>query len=267
MTRRVFFLLLTLTAACGRPLPELRIDGSPGVAPIVAALADAYRHEHPGAPVRIGAGLGSSARIQALADGRIDVAMASHGVDTGALRARGVAAHEIARTAVVFAVNGSVMRTHVTSAVVCDIYAGRIGNWADQLGIVPLMRPSNEVDAEVALAVIPCLKAITFAPTVTMVERPDDMAAELAARRGAFGLTSLPYVERSDHRIRALALDGVEPTEENVLSGRYPMSRRAILLVRTPESRAVKRFLEFIRGQEGARVVRAAGAVPSQAIP
>lgn len=248
---------------CARPLPELRIDGSPGVAPLVSALADAYMRVNPDAPVRLGTGLGSAARIDALEAGRIDVAMASHGVDTAALRARGIAAVEIARTAVVFAVNGDVMRTHVTSAVVCDIYAGRVGNWADQLGIVPLMRPAGEVDAEVALAALPCLKDVTFPGTVSIIERPDDMAAKLASRRGAFGLTSLPYVERSNHRIRALALDGVAPAEENVRSGRYPMSRRAILLVRTPAPPAVSRFLEYVRGAEGARILRAAGAIPS----
>lgn len=257
-------LAIAFVAGCARPLPELRIDGSPGVAPIVVALADAYRLENPRAPVRIGSGLGSSARIQALAEGRIDVAMASHGVDTAALRARGIAAHEIARTAVVFAVNGDVMRTHITSPVVCDVYAGRIGSWSDQLGILPFMRPANEVDAEVAIAAVPCLRDITFARTVTMIERPDDMAAELAARRAAFGITSLPYVERSNHRIRALALDGVEPTPENVLSGRYPMSRRAFLLVRHPAPPNVSRFLDFIRTQHGARVLRDAGAVPVQ---
>ena len=259
---RAFLLLLTLAAACARPLPELRIDGSPGVAPIVSALTDAYMRANPRAPVRMGSGLGSSARIQALAEGRIDVAMASHGVDTAALRARGIVAHEIARTAVVFAVNGDVMHTHITSPIVCDVYAGRIGSWSDQLGIVPFMRPSNEVDAEVALAAVPCLKDIGFAKTVTMVERPDDMAAQLSARRGAFGITSMPYVERSNRRIRALALDGVEPTAENVLSGRYPMSRRAILLVRAPEQEQVRRFLGFIRSEEGARLLRASGAVP-----
>lgn len=179
------------------------------------------------------------------------------------LRRRGITAHEIARTAVVFAVNGDVMRTDISAPVICDIYAGRVGSWADQIGISPLMRPASEVDAEVALAMIPCLKDITFPPSVTIIERADDMATALASRRGAFGLTSLPYVQRSGHRIRALALHGVEPTEENVRTGRYPMSRRAVLLVREPASPAARRFLEFIRSERGQRVLRANGAVPT----
>jgi phosphate transport system substrate-binding protein len=257
-------LLLLLVASCARPLPQLRIDGSPGVAPLVAALIAPYMKSHPSAPVTIGTELGSSARIAALAEGRIDIAMASHGVDTAALRARGIVAHEIARTAVVFAVGGDVMRTSVTSVVVCDIYSGRLGNWADQLGIVPLMRPAAEVDAEVAIAAIPCLKGLTMAPSVMVIERPDDMAAEIASRRGAFGLTSLPYVERSNHRLRALAFDGVAPTPENVANGRYTMIRRAYLLTRAEPEANVRMFLEFVRGAEGARVLRANGAVPSR---
>ena len=248
---------------CARPLPELRIDGSPGVAPLVGALAESFMEANRRAPVRMGSGLGSSARVQALLDDRIDIAMASHGIDTVELRRQGITAHEIARTAVVFAVNGDVMRTDVSAPIVCDIYAGRIGNWSDQLGIAPLMRPASEVDAEVALAAIPCLKDVTFPPSVTIVARADEMANALASRRGAFGLTSLPYVQRSNHRIRALAFNGVEPTEENVRTGRYPMSRRAYLLVRSPESAQVRPFLEFVRGAEGARVLRANGAIPA----
>ena len=262
MLRPLLLLAVLASASCVRH-PELRIDGSPGVAPLVAALAEAYREANPRAPVRMASGLGSSARSRALLDDRIDIAMASHGIDTAALRGRGITAHEIARTAVVFAVHGDVARTDVSSAVVCDIYAGRVGGWADGLRISPLMRPANEVDAEVALATIPCLKDVTYAASVRLIERADDMAAELAARRGAFGLTSLPYVRRGNHRIRAVALNGVEPTEENVRSGRYPMTRRAILLVREPASPAAARFLAFARSERGQRVLRASGAVPT----
>jgi len=259
---RPFILLALVTAhACARPLPELRIDGSPGVAPLVAELADAYRAANPRAATRIGSGLGTSARIAALAEGRIDIAMASHGVDTASLRQRGIAVHEIARTAVVFAVNAGVEHSDVTQAQVCDILSGRRTHWTDDLPIAPLARPPDEVDAEVALAAIPCLRGLSLAPSVRVVERPDDMAASIASTPGAFGITSMPHVLRSNGRIRALELDGIAPSDTNVASGRYPMARSAFLLVRAPESPAVRAFLDYARSAEGIRVLRAAGAI------
>src|SRR5688500_10654697 len=99
LTPGAILVLAVWAAACVRPREIVRIDGSPGVAPLVAALVSEYRRENPSATVDVGAGLGSSARIQALADGKIDVAMASHGVVPAELQRRGLAAHEIARTA------------------------------------------------------------------------------------------------------------------------------------------------------------------------
>jgi phosphate transport system substrate-binding protein len=255
-------MLAALIAACTPALPELRIDGSPGVAPLVAALAEEYRGHHPRVTVTIGPGLGSSARVLALAEGRIHIAMASHGIDTSDLRRRGIAAVEIARTPVVFAVNAANATAAITSRQACDILQGRLTAWSDRTEIVPLMRPANEVDAEVAMAALPCLANSAPADSVRIIERPDSMAAALARDTAAFGLTSMPYVRRSDGRIRALDLDGVAPSAENVLSGRYPMARRAFLLVPQPAPPHVSRFLEFIRGATGQRVLRDAGAIP-----
>jgi phosphate transport system substrate-binding protein len=260
--------ILTTMSACAGPLATLRIDGSAGVAPLVTALSTAYRERHPSAMVVMGGGLGSSARLQAVQEGRIDIAMASHGIDSADLVKRGLVARRIARTAVVFAVNAIVPRQAITSGQLCDIYAGRVRNWRDlggpDLPIRATMRPKGEVDADVALAGVPCLGALTLPSSVQVIERPDEMARVLAATDGAFGLTSAPMVEQSAGRITSLSLDGVAPSVDNVGSGIYPLSRDAILVFKAPASPSVERFLEFIRGAEGQRLIRANGAVPSR---
>lgn len=254
------------TTACTRPVEHVRFDGSAGVAPLVTALASEYRTRNPRTTLDIATGLGSSARVQAVADGRIDVAMASHGIDVAAIRARGLEVHEIARTPVVFAVHSSVPVQALTRAQVCDVYAGRIASWRELGGadvpIVALMRPSAEVDAEIALAEVPCLKT-TDLSRVRIVERPDDMAAQLAITTGAFGLTSMTYVQQSGGKLRALALDGVNPEAANVERATYALARRSYLVTKHPAPRAVQRFLEFVRGTDGHRVIRANGAVPA----
>src|SRR5688572_5595601 len=126
MTARIKTLvLLALTiAACAREPETIRIDGSAGVAPLVRALAADYRGRPPGATIYIGTELGSAARLQAVAEGRIDIAMASHGIDHDAIRQAGMTVHEIAQTPVVFAVHISVPIEGVTRQQVCDIFGG-----------------------------------------------------------------------------------------------------------------------------------------------
>ena len=256
------------TTAPGAPAAgdTLRIDGSPGVRPLVEALARAWTPSAGAAAVRFGAGLGSAARVEALARGEIDVAMASHGVDTAALRARGLVAHEIAKVAVVFAVNAGVPVAGLTTGQLCDVYRGRVPSWralgGPALAVAPRMRPDAEVDAEVVHAAVACFPRGALAAPVAVVERPEAMAAELASRAGAIGVTSLPFVEAGGGRIRALALDGVVPDAASVRAGRWPLVRRSWLLTRAEPSPAARRFLDFVRGPDGAAAIEGVGAVP-----
>src|SRR5688500_15313445 len=171
---------LALVGACAKPPETLRIDGSAGVAPLVSALVTGYRARQPSAPVVMASGLGSSARLNAVEEGRIDIAMASHGLDEADLEKRALTTRPIAKTAVVFAVHSSVPVTALTSQQVCDIYAGRITNWRQVGGadraIAAMTRPPGEVDADVAMDGTPCLRTVTNASGVQVIEQPDDMA-------------------------------------------------------------------------------------------
>jgi phosphate transport system substrate-binding protein len=264
-----------LTAGCATPraVPpaappagSVRIDGSTGVMPLAVALAEAYRGARPDAAVTIGAGLGAAARLDAVADGRIDVALASHGIEDAELARRGLTAHEVARVAVVFATHAGVPVRAVTREQLCEIYAGRVTDWrtlgGPALPIAPRTRPAGEVDADVALAGVPCLRAATSGAHVPSIERPEAMAAALADTPGAIGMTSLPFVEGSAGRLRALTLDGVAPDAAAVRSGAYPLTRRSVFVTRADAPPAVRAFLAFVGGPEGARVIARSGAVP-----
>lgn len=258
---------LLLLAACAKPLETIRIDGSPGVAPLVSALVTEYRARHPSAMVVMASGLGSSARLRAVEERRIDIAMASHGLNAADLEKRGLIARPIAKTAVVFAVHAGVPVTALTSQQICDIYAGRITNWRElggpDLPIRAATRPPGEVDADVALEGSPCLRNVTYASGVQMVERPDDMARAIAETVGGFGLTSAPMVEQSTGRIKSVTLDGQAPSVDNVASDAYPLARSAVLVYRKPAAPAVEQLLAFIGSPDGARIIRSNGAVPS----
>lgn len=261
----VALLVIIALAACAPPSQLVRVDGSAGVAPLVSALADAWRRAGARDSLHIATGLGSSARADALLEGRIHLAMASHGVDTAALARRGIVVHEMARTPVMFAVNAGVPVRAITGEQACGILAGRIVNWRElggpDLPIVPAMRPPDEVDAEVMLAALPCLRATTLASAVRVVARPDSMAALLARTPGAFGLTSATFVNAGGGRIHALALDGVAATAANVSAGRTPARSSYLLTTQAPLS-AVRRFLAWVRSAEGRRVIEQSGGVP-----
>ena len=89
-----------------------------------------------------------------------------------------------------------------------------------------------------------------------------DMARELASTSGSIGMTTMTVVEQSQGRIRALSLNGVAPTPEEIDRKAYRLVRQSFLISRNPAPAAVARFVEFARGPAGAAVISANGAIP-----
>jgi phosphate transport system substrate-binding protein len=263
------FAMTLVLAAAGNPSPastqqKILIDGSTGTAPLVSALGKAFTSKH-AVVVELGKGLGTKARFEALSAGKIDVAMASHGLNVADIAAMGMMVHRIAMTPVVFAVHESVRIDGLTDAQICTIYEGRQDNWKDfggsDLAIAPLARPDSEVDAEVVRGGIGCFKGLKFPVSVRVLERAGDMAGALAETSGAIGMTSMTFVEQSKGKIKALALNHIAASEDNVVAGRYGLTRDSFLVTRNAPSPQVKAFIDFVSGPEGAVVIKANGAL------
>jgi phosphate transport system substrate-binding protein len=259
---------LALTPPHPAALPSERIvvDGSTGVMPLVAALAKAYQERHPATVVEMGKGLGTKARLQALEEGKIDIALASHGLVVEELSRRGMAVHEIAKVAVVFGVNASVPVANLTDAQVCEIYGGRVTSWkalgGPDIGIAPRTRPDSEVDTEIVREKIACLKDLKMPERVKVMPRSGDMAKELAATVGAVGMTTATVVEQSRGQIKVVSLNGIIPSVDNVGRETYTLTRDSFLVTKAMPPPTVVRFVEFVRSSAGAAVILANGAVP-----
>lgn len=260
--------LILATAVYGLAAEKIIVDGSTGVMPLVAALAKVHQARHPSITVEMGKGLGTKARLQALAEGKIDIALASHGLVIEELTRQGMAVQEIAKVAVLFGMNISVSITNLTDRQACDIYAGKVTNWKElggpDLVIAPRTRPDTEVDAEVVRAKVGCLRDLKMAETVKVMPRSGDMAKELAATAGAIGMTTMTVVEQSQGQIKPLSLNGITPSAENVKRKTYALTRDSFLVTKAQPSPAVTRFLAFVRSPEGEQVIVANGAVPVQ---
>lgn len=256
---------LLAISAYGQTTERIVIDGSTGGMPLAAALAKAFQARNPGVTIEMGKGLGTKARLQALAEGKIDIALASHGLNISEITRQGMAVHEIANVAVVFGVNATVPVANLTDQRICDVYAGKTSNWkalgGPEMEIAARTRPDSEVDTEVVRDNIACLKDLKMPETVKVMPRAGDMAAELAATAGAIGMTTMTVVEQSQGKIKALSINGIDPSAPNVERKAYRLVRESFFVIKTPASPAVVRFLEFTRGSMGHTVITANGAI------
>lgn len=256
--------LLTV-GAHGQTTERIIIDGSTGGMPLAAALAKAFQERNPNVTIEIGKGLGTRPRIQALAEGKIDIALASHGLDIGEITRQGMAVHEIANVAVVFGVNSTVPLVNLTDQWICDVYAGKVSNWkalgGPEMQIAVRTRPDSEVDTEVVRDNIACLKDLKMPEAVKVMPTAGNMATELASTAGAIGMTTMTVVEQSQGKIKALSINGIGPSAQNVERKAYQLVRESYFVIKTPASPAVVRFLEFSRGALGHAVISANGAI------
>ena len=210
--------------------------------------------------------LGTKARLQALAEGKIQIALASHGIPPEEVQKGNLHVIEVAKGAIVFAVNASVPLTNLTEAQVCEIYSGKVRSWHPLGGpdrpIAVLTRPPTEVDPEVIRAKVGCFKELKEVETATVMARGGDMAKGLADTPDAIGMTSMTVVEQSGGTVKALTLNGVAPTAEQVRSGRYGLTRDFLFVIKGEPTPPIKKFLDFVLSPDGDRVILANGAVP-----
>lgn len=264
--RLVITLLWTLMASLAWGAEQITLDGSSGMLPLAKALSSAYQQRFSDPQVEIGKGLGTGERLQALAEGKIQIALASHGIKPEDVQKGDLKIIEVAKGAIVFAVNSGVPITNITESQVCDAYTGKIRSWQPLGGsdnpVAVFTRPPTEVDPEVIRAKVGCFKELKEVETAKVMARGGDMAKGLADTPYALGMTSMTVVEQSGGKVKALTLNGIAPTVENVRSGRYFLTRDFLFVIKGEPTPSVKRFLDFVLSPEGDRVIQANGAVP-----
>ena len=265
-SRFTMVLLCALVSSLTWGAEQIVLDGSSGMIPLAKALAAAYQQRSSDPQVETGKGLGTGARLRALAEGKIQIALASHGIKPEDVQKGNLKIIEVAKGAIVFAVNASVPVTNITESQVCDAYSGKIRSWQPLGGsdnsVSVLTRPPTEVDPEVIRAKVGCFKELREIETAKVMARGGDMAKALAETPYALGMTSMTVVEQSAGKVRALTLNGLAPTAENVKSGRYFLTRDFLFVIKGEPTGPVKRFLDFVLSAEGDRVIEANGAVP-----
>jgi phosphate transport system substrate-binding protein len=263
-----FIVVAALVATSAAAQEKILLDGSTGMIPLATALATAYQQQFAEPRIEIGQGLGTGQRLRALADGRIQIALASHGLRPEDLQKDQLKLVEVARGAIVFAVNASVPVDGFTEAQICDLFSGRTRNWRELGGldqsVQVLTRPPAEVDPEVIRAKVACFRDLKEVDTAKVMARGGDMAKALAETPHAVGMTSMTVVEQSGGRIRALMLGDAAATPQNVKAGRYALTRDYFFVIKEPPSAAVTRFVEFVLGPAGDAAIRASGAIPTR---
>ncbi len=102
-----------------------------------------------------------------------------------------------------------------------------------------------------------------FAMVGTAILQPSNGAVRttVSTTPDSIGFISFGYLDES---VKAVAMDGVEATVENALSGEYPVVRPFNMLTNGEPSGAVKDWLDFILSEDGQAIVADEGYLAAQ---
>jgi len=271
MTRMVFcrLAIVALTAAStfAAPSQTMHVEGSTTVGPIADGFAEVFQRMYRNVTITVNKS-GSGTGAAALLDGRCDIATMSRPMKEKEYKdaiGKGVFpfGHVVAMDGACVVVHPSNPVRALSSSQVRDIYLGKITNWK-QLGgpdikIIPVSRDSSSGTYETFNSFV--MKKEKMASNVEYVSTNPQAFARVKTTRGAIGYVGFGFVQSG---VRAVELDGITPTTETILSGRYPVSRPLFMYTNGyPELGSIAhKFITFHLTEKGQEVIEDKGFVP-----
>ena len=159
----------------------------------------------------------------------------------------------------------------LTEEQIRAIYAGEITNWKELGGkndkIEPFQRNSGS-GSQTAL--------IEFMGDTPLMEAPTELinsfmmgiihtVADYKNHRGAMGFSFHQYAKEivANKNINLLAVNGVEPSQETIADGSYPIKMPFYMVVRKgARTEEMDRFIDWVLSEEGQSLVAASGYAP-----
>lgn len=262
----IILCIVTCLGSAGVAAETLQIPGTGACEVILQELATAFNVQHPHHRVAIPPSSGSRHAMRQVAAGKCSlarVALPQNDPDATS----GLRCLVFAWDAVVFAVGARVTVTDLSPRHLADIFAGKITNWQEVGGAPALIRALIREPLENSVIVIQRglkeFQGLTFSPDAKLTSSNADMAAMLQKYKNAVGLSHANSLRPVQPPVQVLALDGIQPTPDNLQSGKYPLWAEYALVYReTGLDDTARRFIDFIFSEPGQAIIKKQGMIP-----
>jgi phosphate transport system substrate-binding protein len=237
---------------------EFRIGGAGTALATMRLLADEFTVRNPDVRIAILPSLGSGGGIKAVVAGAIGLAVAARPPDESE-RKLGAVEIEFARTPFVLAVSTNAKITSITTREIADIYAGSMVAWADGSPVRIVLRLASDIDTEIIKNMsVEIRRGVLIAaarPGTRIAVTDQEAADDLERLPGAIGPTTLAQILSERRALRALKIDGREPTPKNAAAGVYPYYKRLFMVTGAKRTAAAERFIAFVQSPAGLQII------------
>ncbi len=242
---------------------KITLAGSTSMEKLANAMAEAFMEKYPNvtvAPEFTGSGAG----LESLAKGTVDIGDASRALSDDE-KAGGAVENIVAIDGIAVITDSENAISDITSEQLAQIYTGEITNWSDLGGadeqIVVIGREAGSGTRDAFEELNDVKDACKYAQEL---DSTGAVLAKVAATPGAIGYVSLDVV---DDTVKALQLNSVDATEDNILAGTYVLQRPFVMATMgeiSEQNDLVKAFFDFIHSEEGQQVITSVGLIIPQ---
>lgn len=205
---------------------------------------------------------GSGKGIKALLEGKVTVAGASRKLEAEEKK-QNLIGTAIGYDAIAVFVNKKNPVNNLTKEQIKGIFTGKIKNWKEVGGKDAPIRVNTEIAGEKRATMLAFQEmAMDKAPYGTgfkEIDFPRDQIVEVAKDENgicsvSFGLLAAVSADLRD-KVKAFNVGGIDPSDKNIQSGAYPISRPLLLVTNGLPKGNVKKFIDFMLSKEGQDIV------------
>lgn len=242
---------------------KISLAGSTSMEKLCEAMSESFMEAYPDVTVTTEY-TGSSAGIESLTQGSIDIGNASRELKDGE-KEKGVKENVVAIDGIAVITDKENATKDLTTDQLAAIYTGEISNWKDLGGndeaIVVIGREAGSGTRSAFEELLKIEDACQYAQEL---DSTGAVLAKVASTPGAIGYVSLDVV---DDTVNAVSLNGVPALEENILAGKYLLSRPFVMATMgevSEQNELVKTWFEFISSDEGKSIISDLGLILPQ---
>lgn len=239
---------------------NLSMVGSTSMEKLANALSEAFMEEYPDVTVTAEF-VGSGAGIEAVTNGTADIGNSSRSLKDEE-KAAGVVENVVAIDGIAVCVDPANEVADLTKEQLTNIYNGTITNWKEVGGadepIIVIGREAGSGTRGAFEELVDLQDACKYA---NELDSTGAVIAKVASTPGAIGYASLDALDDS---VKALSLEGVEATAENIKAGNYFLSRPFVMATKgeiSEQNDLVQAWFDYVMGDEGQQVASEVGLI------
>ena len=239
---------------------SISMVGSTSMEKLANALSEAFMEEYPDVTVTAEF-VGSGAGIEAVTNGTADIGNSSRSLKDEE-KVAGVVENIVAIDGIAVCVDPANEVADLTKEQLTNIYNGTITNWKEVGGadepIIVIGREAGSGTRGAFEELVDLKDACKYA---NELDSTGAVIAKVASTPGAIGYASLDALDDS---VKALSLEGVEATAENIKAGNYFLSRPFVMATKgeiSEQNDLVQAWFDFVLGDEGQQIASEVGLI------